>query len=189
MRPFMKKTVLAIFTFFALIACASAQDVQNTPAVQGVPEVHHNIPAYRTKGYKGNVAVTSLGLYWNGVETSHGYMLNETVYLGGGAGLLIGAIYDALPALRVFADAQFYWMPKKSTPTTRLRAGYLRNFYGESDMFDADITFGGSWGVGTRYGISLDAGVSIIVPSGIQLASFNRPAISLAPVLSLAFEF
>ena len=185
----MKKTVLAIFTFFTLMAGASAQEAQDTPAIQSVPEVHHNIPEYRAKGYKGNVAATSLGLYWNGVETSHGYMLNEMVYLGGGAGLLIGAIYDPLPALRVFADAQFYWMPKKSTLTTRLRAGYLRNFYGESDMFNADITLGGSWGVGAKYGISLDAGVSIIAPSEIQLASFNRPAISLAPVLSLAFEF
>ena len=185
----MKKTILTVFTFFALMVGARAQDAQSAQEAQGVPEVHHNIPAYRARGYKGNVAVTSLGLYWNGVETSHGYMLNETVYLGGGAGLLIGAIYDPLPALRVFADAQFYWMPKKSTLTTRLRAGYLRNFYGESDMFYADLTLGGSWGVGTRYGISLDAGVSVIVPSGIQLASFNRPAISLAPVLSIAFEF
>ena len=176
----MKKTVLAIFAFFALMAGAGAQEAQNTT---------HNIPAYRATGYKGNVAATSLGLYWNGVETSHGYMLNEMVYLGGGAGLLIGAVYDVHPALRVFGDAQFYWMPKNSTLTTRLRAGYLRNFYGESDMFDADITLGGSWGVGAKYGISLDAGVSIIVPSGIPLASFNRPAISLAPVLSLAFEF
>ena len=185
----MKKNVLTVFTFFALMAGARAQDAQSAQEAQGVPEVHHNIPAYRARGYKGNVAVTSLGLYWNGVETSHGYMLNETVYLGGGAGLLIGAIYDPLPALRVFADAQFYWMPEKSTLTTRLRAGYLRNFYGESDMFYADLTLGGSWGIGTKYGISLDAGVSVIVPSGIQLASFNRPAISLAPVLSIAFEF
>lgn len=46
----MKKTVLAIFTFFALMAGASAQEAQDT----------HNIPAYRAKGYKGNVAATSL---------------------------------------------------------------------------------------------------------------------------------
>ena len=171
----MKKTILSLLAFFAMIAGALAQD--------------EGIPAYRAKGYKGNVSITSLGLYWNGVETSHGYMLSDRFYLGGGVGVLAGSVWDVTLATRVFADAQTYWNHRKSTPTSKLRLGYLRNYYGEADMFDADITFGWSWGLASGYGLSFDIGVSTIHPSGILVASFNRPEFSLAPVLSFSVEF
>ena len=169
---------------FALMTVAAAQEVPVEQSAQG-----SNIPAYRAKGYKGSVSLTSLGLYWEGVETSHGYMFNDKVYLGAGAGLLIGTIYDAHPALRAFADFQAYWLPRKSTLTTKVRAGYLRHFYGEDDMFEGTLTLGWSWGIAS-YGISLDAGMSALVPPGnFLVAGVNQTKFSLAPVISLSFEF
>lgn len=170
----MKKIVLAVLAFFILGVGAFAQD---------------NIPAYRTPGYKGEVSLSSLGLYWNGVETSHGYMFNDRFYLGAGAGVLFGAVWDFTVAARAFADAKVYWLPRESTLTTRVRAGYLRNFYGESDMFEGSLALGWSWGLKAGYGISFEAGMSVLVPPGITLAAVNQPCFSLAPVLSLTFEF
>ncbi len=170
----MKKTVLAFMASLFMLVSASAQD---------------NTPAYRAKGYKGNVSITSMGLYWNGAETSHGYMFNDRFYLGAGAGLFAGAVWDLTLAARVFADTRIFWRPRESTPTTGMRLGYLRNFYGEADMFQADITFGWSWGLASRYGISFDVGLSAIIPPGILLAAVNQQYFSLAPVLSVSFEF
>lgn len=170
----MKKFIGILLVFFALQIGAAAQD--------------YSIPAYRATGYKGNVSVTSLGLYWNGLETSHGYMFNDMVYLGAGAGVFFGVIEEFSLATRVFAEFEGYWLHRKSTLTTKVRAGYLRNFRGEGNIFNGELTLGWSWAVGS-YGLSLDVGMSALVPTNMVLASVNWPEISLAPVVSLSFEF
>lgn len=170
----MKKQFLIILSLFVLTVSLNAQN---------------EIPAYRAPGYKGSVSVTDMGLLWNGVETSQGYMLNDRFYLGGGAGMLIGAVGKVAYAGRVFADVQSYWFPHKSTLTSGIRVGYLRNFSGETDNLEADITVGWSWGLVSGHGLSMNAGLCAVFPAGISYVAINLPHVSLAPVLSVAFEF
>ena len=170
-----KSFILALLAFLVLLPAAGAQD---------------KIPAFRAQGYKGSVSFTSLGLYWNGVETSQGYMLSDRYYLGGGAGLLVGAVWDATLAARVFADAQAYWRPQKNTPFSRVRMGYLHYFYGETNMFQADFTFGWSWGLSSGgRGLTFDLGVSTVLPPGLLYAGIHQSGFSLGPILSLSYEF
>ena len=173
----MKKTVLLLLALLALAVSAGAQDTET-------------IPAYRTRGYKGNVSLTSLGLYWEGIETSHGYMCNDRLYIGAGAGVLFGTVWDFHLAARAFAEIQAYWLPKKSTLTTKARFGYLRHFYGEDNVLEGMLTLGWSWGLASGYGITLDAGVSVLgYPGNFLVAGVNQGTFGLGPVLSLAFEF
>ena len=116
-------------------------------------------------------------------------LINDRFYLGGGAGLLAGAIWDLTLAARVFADTEVFWLSRKNTPTSGLQLGYLRNFYGEADVFEADLTFGWSWGLASGYGISFNIGISALIPPGILLGGINQPDFSLAPILSVSFEF
>lgn len=169
----MKKGLLLLLLFATLIS-ARAQE---------------SVPAYRTSGYKGNVSFTSIGFLWNGIETSHGYMFNDKYYLGGGVGMLVGAVGKAAFAGSVFIDTKAYWIPRENTPTTGIRVGYLRNFSGETNNFEADLTVGWSWGLASGNGLTLNAGLSAVLPSGISYVAIDLPHVSLTPVVSLAFEF
>lgn len=169
----MKKFILSL-AFLTILFSAYAQE---------------SVPAYRSSGYKGNVSYTNLGILWNGIETSHGLMLNDKFYLGGGVGVHVGAVGKAAFAGSVFIDTKAYWIPRDNTPTTGIRVGYLRNFSGETNNFEADLTVGWSWGLASGNGLTLNAGLSAVLPSGISYVAINLPHISLAPVVSLSFEF
>jgi hypothetical protein len=170
----MKKGLLSFLVFLAMLISARAQE---------------SVPAYRTSGYKGNVSFTSIGFLWNGIETSHGLMLNDIFYLGGGGGMLVGAVGKAAFAGSVFIDTKAYWIPRENTPTTGIRVGYLRNFSGETNNFEANFTVGWSWGLASGNGLSLNVGLSAVLPSGISYVAIDLPHVSLTPVVSLAFEF
>lgn len=147
-----------------------------------------DIPAYRARGYKANVSYTNLGLLWNGVETSHGYMFNDRFYVGGGAGLMLGALGQPVYTVQGFADAMAYWFPRKSTLTTGVRVGYIKNFSGD-DLFHADVTVGWSWGLPSGHGLSANIGLSGSRGMSIIAIDLISLSLSLAPVLSVAYEF
>ena len=166
----MKKLVVTFLTLIMLAAGASAQS---------------EIPAYRAKGYKGSVSYSNIGLLWSGLETSHGYMFNEKFYLGGGLGVKLFPFgKQIVVASPVFAEAQAYWFPRKSTLTSGVRLGYLHNFSGDS-YFEADVTVGWSWGFASGQGLTLNAGLTT-VPSEVSITIGD---VQISPLLSVAFEF
>lgn len=168
----MKRFIFTVIFSCILINSAVAQDT---------------VPAYRAKGYKGNVSYINRYLLWNGVETSHGYMFNERYYVGGGIGFGAMAWGDkAIITGSIFAEGEAYWLPRNNTPTTAVRLNYIRNFSGSTHNIFADVTVGWSWGVGSHYGISANAGVSIPVFSG---TSWVLSDILLIPILSVSFDF
>lgn len=144
-----------------------------------------DIPDYRARGYKASVSYTNHGLLWNGLETSHGYMFNDRFYLGGGAGLMVGALGQVAFATRVFADVMAYWLPRKSTLTTGVRFGYINNFSGNK-LFHVDVTMGWSWGLPSGHGLSANIGLSA---PGLSYVVIDLNSFGLAPVFSLAYEF
>lgn len=171
----MKKIALVFVTLMSLMLSAGAQE---------------NIPAYRSKGYKANVTYTNIGLLWNAVETSHGYMFNDKFYVGGGAGVFVGAFGQAVCAGRIFADAQAYWFPRKSTLTSGLRLSYFPFLSGNGYAILADLTIGWSWGLASGQGITLNAGVCAGYPGNISYVGVDlSPHLGLTPELSLSFEF
>ena len=172
----MKKIVLTLVTLLSVMVSAGAQET---------------IPAYRSKGYKANVSYTNIGLLWNAIETSHGYMFNEKFYVGGGAGVFVGAIGQAVFSGRIFAEAQAYWFPRKSTLTSGLRFS-LFPFFGGSQVFLTDLTIGWSWGLANGQGITLNAGVCACYPGNISYVGVDLMPhlnVGLTPVLSVSFEF
>lgn len=174
----MKKIVLTLVTLLSVIVSAGAQET---------------IPAYRSKGYKANVSYTNIGLLWNAIETSHGYMFNEKFYVGGGAGVFVGALGKAVCAGRIFAEAQAYWFPRKSTLTSGLRFSAFP-FFGEGGAFQvflADLTVGWSWGLANGKGITLNAGVCACYPGSISYVGVDLlpGSLGLTPELSVSFEF
>ena len=62
------------FLILCLLFCAVGLSAQEQTGV----------PSYREKGYAGNVSFTDQYLILIGLDTSHGYMLNEREFIGGG---------------------------------------------------------------------------------------------------------
>ncbi len=169
----MKKILLTLLFSCVLVNSAVAQDT---------------LPAYRAKGYKGNVSYMNMYLIWNGVGTSHGYMFNDRYYVGGGIGLggMPWGDSNAIVAGSFFTEAQAYWLHRKNTPTTAVRLSYVLNFSGDPHNLFTDVTVGWSWGLGSHYGLSANAGVSIPIFAGTTWV-LSDP--HLIPMLSVAFEF
>ena len=115
-------------------------------------------------------------------------MFNDRFYVGGGAGLMLGALGQPVYTVQGFADAMAYWFPRKSTLTTGVRVGYIKNFSG-GDLFHADVTVGWSWGLPSGHGLSANIGLSGSRGMSIIAIDLISLSLSLAPVLSVAYEF
>jgi len=101
-----------ILTIIILLACAASMSAQDNTET----------PAYRNKGYAGNVSFTDTYIILVGLDTSHGYMFNEHHYLGGGFGFYVTK--DCPIAYHAFAEYKSFWFKKSSTPTAGVKVGY-----------------------------------------------------------------
>ena len=172
----MKKSIL---TFMAMLAAVLVADAQ--------------IPAFRAKGYKGNVSYTNQYFVWQGIETSHGYMFDSHHYLGGGAGVFLAPIDDVPPAFAyVFAEYSFYIMNRKSTPFASVRIGACQAL-DEKDVDGhfkfsfaaiAEPAIGWSWGLKSGKGLLLGIALSLFVSND----GFST-SVQMMPKLSFGFEF
>lgn len=126
------KKLLYIITAVALAAGSVAASAQT--------------PAFREKGYKGNVGLQTIELLPIPI-TSHGYMFNQTHYLGVG----VGAIYFSSFAVYPFIEYQAYLLKRNSTPVLGVKLSNLL-LLESSPNFHAGISpsFGWSWGIGSR---------------------------------------
>ncbi len=173
------KRILTILTLLAFAVSMSAQD-------------NAEIPAYRNKGYAGNVSFTDHMIVFLGLDTSHGYMFNEHHYLGAGVGVYITpmVVNNVVPmTAHVFAEYKSYWFKKRSTPTAGFKMGYatpisdnpkdpdrpsqiLVSYY---KAFEFEPYIGWDWGLKSGKGVSLALGADM-------LTDFN----DIFPVLKLS---
>ena len=148
---------------------------------------------YRDKGYKGNVAITDQYFVFIGFDTSHGYMLNRHHYIGGGIGAFAFP-NDIFPTfLNVFADYHAYMLNRKSTPLAGIKIGLSHGLAFEKisgmtykNGVLAEPHLGWTWGLRSGYGLTLNAGATVLFPMGV--ARTSRKAITL-PKISFGFEF
>ena len=171
----MKKLLLATLAMLALTFTLRAQE--------------HN---YRSPGYKGNVAYTNSFLYWNGLDTSHGYMFNEHHYLGGGAGVYLNPATRVVPTfVHAYADYHAYWFKRKSTPVAGIKIGYAHCVHpadAEIMALEVEPGIGWSWGLKSGYGLTLTLAAKILtIP--ITLTENSSLPVSVLPTLAFAFEF
>ena len=171
----LKKLLLATLAMLALTFTLRAQE--------------HN---YRSPGYKGNVAYTNSFLYWNGLDTSHGYMFNEHHYLGGGAGVYMILFGNTLPTMvHAFVDYHAYWFKRKSTPVAGMKLGYSHSVHPANEnqhWVEIEPNIGWSWGLKSGYGLTLTLGAKIVT-TPITLTENSSLPVSVLPTLAFAFEF
>lgn len=148
---------------------------------------------YRSIGYKGNIMLTNhLGVFI-GAETSHGYMFDRHNYLGIGVGGFIFPNENHPTYINTFIDYHNYLKEKSNTFLIGMKAGYSHAFNYERN---SGITFkngilvepniGWSWQLKSGYGLSINLGVSMIVPTGNSRT--NKKVLPM-PKLSFGFEF
>lgn len=145
---------------------------------------------FREKGYKGNVSLAGYGIFSPGIETSHGYMINENHYVG-----VLGGV-NFLPLETKFTKAFFsainldytwYIMDKRSTPIVGMRVGPYFTLMKSDEKRTLYITgmvlpnVGWSWGL--KSGNALNAKIGVWV-TGISFSSTKS-----LPFISLGFEF
>ena len=172
----MKKVILSVLSMLAVAMAAEAQ-----------------IPAFRSRGYKGNVSYTNQYLVWQGVETSHGYRFDSHHYLGGGAGVFLAPIDDVPPAFAyVFVDYTGYFLNKKNTPFAAIKTGVCqaldeKNADGDfkfSVAATVEPVFGWSWGLKSGKGLLLSISSPLFI-SGDRYST----TVQMMPKLSFGFEF
>ena len=146
----------------------------------------------RNKGYQGSVTFTNMVLYWNGLETSHGYMFNAHHYLGAGVGLLTTFPFSKPDAFigHIFLDYHAYWYDRNSSPTAGIKIGYLCSFPDRSALQNVEIepNIGWSWLLKSGSGLALSLGANII-PEPVALTENSSFPITIAPCLHFGFEF
>lgn len=131
-------------------------------------------PAYRQKGYAGNIALTNWCFVFAGFETSHGYMFNEHHYLGLGFETHISPALDFVGVIEPFVEYKSYFLKRGSTPTASLRTGYCTGFfYNESEKpilivalpiaFELNPSLGWDWGLKKGKGLSLNVGMQVLI--------------------------
>mgnify|MGYP006988873661 CR=1 FL=1 len=154
---------------------------------------------FRSPGYKGSLSLTDQMGVFAGVETSHGFMLNRSVYLGAGAGAFMfpnGSDYPAFA--HAFLDYGAYVLDRKSTPFSGLKAGFMHavgfgkkvggfehSYTFENGLF-FEPSFGWNWMFKSGYGFTIAASADIIVPVGKNKGVSPNMVI---PKVSFTFEF
>lgn len=148
-----------ILTIIILLACAVSMSAQE----------NSEVPAYRNKGYAGNVSISNQLIFIYGFGTSHGYMFNEHHYLGGGVGFYATTLGNhdkpveeqksIYMSFQAFAEYKSYWLKKRSTPTAGLKVGY--SAYPLVRAFEVEPYIGWDWGLKNGKGISAALGATL----------------------------
>ncbi len=132
----MMKRLLFIICTLLSVQIASAQIITSKSAV--VQKVEK--PSYPLeKGYRGFVEASAswLGLPAQ-ITTTHGYQINNYVYVGGGLGLMITSYYGSSVsihkdkisvAMPIYANGRFYCTKTKVKPFFDVKLGYVVPFY------------------------------------------------------------
>ena len=152
------------------------------------------VPSYREKGYAGNVSFTNQYLIIVGLDTSHGYMLNEREFIGGGLGLYAAAMEGSPIVYHLYGEYKFYWKEKWSTPTTGIKVGLgsgiptrrERDFYLPSGEVKVEPYVGWDWGLQNGSGFSLSLGANVFVGNVFIHA---KPVFYVMPKLNLGLSF
>ena len=142
--------------------------------------------SFRTSGYKWTLSYTNHYLVWQGLETSHGYMLNEHHYLGAGLGAFIAPV-DGVPVYgRAFIDYTSYILNKKSTPVAGIKAGFCHAIhYSDGCKFrnaaEVEPSVGWSWTLKSGKGLSLALGAPCYLTStsGYSFVMLWMPKLSI----------
>ena len=129
-------------------------------------------PAYREKGYKGSVGLSTF-YFFPGIETAHGYMINSNHFIGGGLSFYgwMGAYF-----IKEFVQYQWYFIDRNNTPLLTAQLGLIETDEGAILPY-VEPRFGWSWGIVDRFGITLSGGIGLY---GLE---------EIIPSINLAFEF
>ena len=154
-------------------------------------EASAQVPAFREKGYKGNVGVQGLYFYIPGITTSHGYMFNGVHYLGGGVSVAVTPSSDPTIVPAAFLEYQAYFLKRNSTPVAGIKLQGMAELSDRTYYIAGLVpTFGWSWGLGEggRFGIMpyLAMGVFCDITRSRMHDSFSPLAF---PLLGVVFEF
>lgn len=170
-------------TIIILLACAVSMSAQDNMGV----------PSYRNKGYAGSVSFTDQSIIFLGLDTSHGYMLNEREFIGGGLGFYAAPMKGSPIIFHLYGEYKFYWKEKYSTPTTGVKVGYGGAIKTQEEDFvmpGAEIKvepyIGWDWRLQNGKGFSLSLGANVFVSNMFIQAD---PAFYVMPKLNLGFSF
>lgn len=171
----MKRLTIILFLLCTAISSAVAQT-----------------PRFRETGYKGSVSYTNQYIFWQGLETSHGYMFNEHHYLGVGAGIFLLPIDNVPSFTNVFIDYHAYIKDKKSTPVVGIKLGFMHALTMASDdskgfLFrnGLQIEPGFLWSWGLKSGNGLVLGLH----ADTCIFKEDNLSVGILPKLSFGFEF
>lgn len=173
------KVFLAAVTTVICSVCLNAQ-------------TKNEIPAYRQKGYAGDVSLVTHFVY-TGLETSHGYMFNEHHFLGAGVGYSKWHLSWKASNVHLYADYKAYVMKRRSTLTAGLKTGYLLLCMRSEDGLEnagrmsLEPNVGWDWGLKNGYGLGLSAGVQIFPALLPDMVETKMPL--LLPMVSFGFKF
>ena len=154
-------------------------------------EMSAQVPAFREKGYKGNVGIQGLYLYVPGITTSHGYMFNGVHYLGGGLSVAVTPSSDPTIVPAAFLEYQAYFLKRNSTPVAGVKLQGMAELSDRPYYLAGLIpTFGWSWGIGTQkqFGIMPYLGIGAFYEITRSKMHDSFTALML-PILGVVFEF
>ena len=172
-----------ILTIIILLACAVSMSAQE----------NSEVPAYRNKGYAGKVSFTDVCISLVGLDTSHGYSLNEHHSLGGGLGFYVTK--NCPIGYHAFAEYKSFWFKKPSTPVAGVKVGYggiintVKDFHSDSFVpygeYKVEPYIGWDWGLKSGKGLSLSLGANILMNN-----LFTEYAYAIVlPKLSIGISF
>ena len=117
-------------------------------------------PAYREQGYKGSAGFSTY-LFFPEIETVHGYMINSKHFVGGG--LTLGGV-DGTTLLTEHVDYNWYFLDRNNTPMVAAQLGMMQAFYsdGTDNLLFIKASFGWSWTIADRFGLTAGIGISLI---------------------------
>ena len=154
--------------------------------------VHSQAHRYRDTGYQWSISYTNMTIIWNGIETSHGYMINEHHYIGAGAGFLFVPSGSDFPAIiQAYADYHAYWYDDDSTPFAGIKLGYMGSIHPSTDDLSAleiEPCIGWSWTTKSGFGLSVSVGEKIIT-TPVHFTESSSLPFTIVPSLSFSVEF
>ena len=141
------KKIFAVSLLAAVCISVSAQEV----------------PSFRDPGYKGSVGIATVAI-GPGIETSHGWMINETHYVGAGAAACF--IFPITPVFKEFIEYQVYFKKSDSTPFAGCQIGAYQTWgIDEDGSYQSGIFIeprgGWSWLIAGRFGLTLSGGLML----------------------------
>lgn len=157
--------------------------------VAGSAALSAQVPAFRDKGYKGNVGIQTLTIY-PGITTSHGYVFKGGVhYLGGGfeATVTFHDEYIVSP----FIEYEAYILKRNSTPVVGVKLIGMVDF-SDKYYYLAGLSpkFGWSWGIGSNKQFGIMPYIGIIALCDITRTMRDETFVPLfIPQIGVAFEF